>query len=358
MRNQKIQDLLIRESSYQEEMLHVVEPYLAGRERNYYLKSGVPEHPARRGLNRLLQGLPAAPLEEKRVFCVCYRADQPRGIVLISHGFCETAEKYKEAAYYFVRMGYHVFIPEHCGHGRSYRLTRDLSLVHVDRYERYVADLLHIAGAIHRGCPQLPLYLFGHSMGGGIAAATAAADHRLSRPSPHIRKLILNAPMIRPSTGNLPWRTARAIARVCCRYGKGKSYIPGHHPYQGPGVFEHSSSTCRPRYDYYQQKKLREPLFQTNAASCQWLYSAFRLYRHLIRRDWRQIGCPVALFQAEQDTLVSKEAQDKFVRRLNRRAGHVPALLIPIPGSRHEIFNSEDRVLADYWQRIFDFLEE
>lgn len=387
MRNQaqKIQDIMIHEDRYEEEMLHIVEPYLAGRERKFYLKSGVPQHPAKRGLNRLLRSLRVKPEEEQLLFCACYRADQPRGILLISHGFCETAEKYKEVIYYFLRMGYHVLLPEHCGHGRSYRLTTDPSLVHVDQYERYVADLLRIARAIRQSCPELPLYLYGHSMGGGIAAAAAAADGVFFRSgkkgcdAPCIRKLILTSPMIRPSTGKLPWRTARAIARAYCRTGRGESYVPGHHPYRGLESFEDSSSASRPRFDYYQQKKAREPKFQTSAASCQWVDSSFRLYRHLIQTGWRQISCPVALFQADREDLVSKKAQRNFIRRLNYRAKRLsarpnilpahpntpsvrpntlPARLIPIPGSKHEIFNSSDPVLAVYWQQVFDFLSE
>ena len=30
--------------------------------------------------------------------------------------------------------------PEHCGHGLSYRLTDDPSLVHLDRWNRYSRD--------------------------------------------------------------------------------------------------------------------------------------------------------------------------------------------------------------------------
>ena len=53
--------------------------------------------------------------------------DMPKGVVVISHGFTESAVKYDEVAYYFLKEGYHVYIPEHCGHGRSYRLTADPS---------------------------------------------------------------------------------------------------------------------------------------------------------------------------------------------------------------------------------------
>ena len=59
----------------------------------------------------------------KKIFCLSLHKKEAKGIILISHGFCESAEKYKELAWYFYQAGFTVYIPEHCGHGRSYRLT-------------------------------------------------------------------------------------------------------------------------------------------------------------------------------------------------------------------------------------------
>ena len=36
--------------------------------------------------------------------------DMPKGVVVISHGFTESAVKYDEVAYYFLKEGYHVYI--------------------------------------------------------------------------------------------------------------------------------------------------------------------------------------------------------------------------------------------------------
>ena len=137
---------ILKEQDYQEQMEHVVEPYLHSKERELWLER---EH-------------------GKQIYVRCYQAKKARGVVLISHGFTETSEKYKELIYYFLRGGYHVYIPEHCGHGRSYRLVEDPSLVHVDSYKRYVADLLFVARTAKKEHKNLKLYLFGHSMGGGI----------------------------------------------------------------------------------------------------------------------------------------------------------------------------------------------
>ena len=60
-------------------MQNGVEPYLAAHAEEFYWEreSGHPIHVLR------------------------YRAFRPRGVVVISHGFTENAEKYKEIVYYF-----------------------------------------------------------------------------------------------------------------------------------------------------------------------------------------------------------------------------------------------------------------
>ena len=69
-----------------------------------------------------------------------YPARKPKGVIIISHGFTEAAPKYDEMIYYFLKAGYHVYMPEHMGHGQSYRLTADSSLVHIDTWKRYVRE--------------------------------------------------------------------------------------------------------------------------------------------------------------------------------------------------------------------------
>ena len=114
---------VLQEKNYAERMQNGVEPYLAAHAEEFYWEreSGHPIHVLR------------------------YRAFRPRGVVVISHGFTENAEKYKEIVYYFIKEHFHVYLPEHCGHGKSYRLVEDPSLVYVDSYHRYVEDLLFVA---------------------------------------------------------------------------------------------------------------------------------------------------------------------------------------------------------------------
>ena len=287
---------------------------------------------------------------DQALYCVCYDADDPRGTVIISHGFTETAEKYLEPIYYFVKHGYNVIQPEHCGHGRSYRLVEDLSLVHVDRYERYVTDLLAVADEAKQRYPQMPLFLFGHSMGGGIAAAALSTQPKLFAGA------VLSSPMIRPLTGTIPWPVAKLLAKLLCRMGKAEQYVPGGHAFDGKERFEDSASTSRERFDYYQKKRNAQPLFQMSAASCGWMNETAKLSGYLTGKGWKQVQTPLLIFQAQDDAFVSAAEQDRFAEKV-KAAGKAPVKKLRVEGTKHEIFNSEDRVLQNYWKEIRMFLD-
>lgn len=330
MKREQLREILISEEDYAKAMDEVVTPYLEERMQAQYREREA----------------------GKKIFSVRALADESKGIVVLSHGYTETIEKHRETIYYFLRGGYHVFMHEHCGHGRSYRLCsdkEDLSLVFVDDYERYVEDLLFVSRMAAQEFSDLPLYLYGHSMGGGIAAAAAARAPEL------FSGVVLSSPMFRPSSAPLPWGLASLIAGAFCLLGKKESYVIGHHPYDGQEQFADSAGISEARFLYYQKKRDEEPLFQMNAGSFGWLWQTVRLYRFLMGKAWRDIACPVLVFQAEHETFVSNEEQERFVKKINeRREGS--AELVKVSGVKHEIFNSGMTVLEEYWSRIFSFL--
>ena len=239
VRRQAMQkNLIVPEENYGEIMLTQVEPYLEERTL-------------------------AFPLEREKgkiLACIRCRADSPKGVVVISHGYTESAEKYKEIIYYFVKEGYHVYMAEHCGHGKSYRLTEDPHLVHVDSYLRCVEDLLFVGQKAREENPDLTLFLYGHSMGGGIGAAAAAREPEL------FQKVILSSPMSRPLTGGAPWGLARAAVGLACALGRKGAYGNGR-PYDGKEKFEESASLSKERFEYYQEKRKRQPKLQMSGAS-------------------------------------------------------------------------------------------
>ena len=124
---------IIHENEYVYNMNDEIEPYLATHRQEGYIP-GAEDHLHRKDMGKV--GI---------IHVQRYLAEKPKGVIIISHGFTEAAPKYDEMIYYFLKAGYHVYMPEHMGHGQSYRLTADSSLVHIDTWKRYVRDFLKIS---------------------------------------------------------------------------------------------------------------------------------------------------------------------------------------------------------------------
>ena len=64
----------------------------------------------------------------------------------------------------------------------------------------------------------------------------------------------------------------------------------------------------------------------------------------------------ILLFQAEKDAFVSVRAIQKFAKKLQRK-GRTSCEYMYMPGSKHEIFGSDDETMQAYVERILSFLE-
>lgn len=307
---------LIPEQSLAETMQTAVEPYLAGLCTKGKLNSGL--------YYEYFQ-LPAA-----------------KGTVVISHGFTEASVKFHELIYYLLRAGFDCAVLDHRGHGFSVRETAEKNLVHITDFEQYVRDLHELVHTVV--VPgTAPMYLYGHSMGGCIAA------RYLEAYPADFKKAVLNAPMLGLQTGGLPEWLCLAIFSVPILLGRGDRRVFFHGEFQPDPPFETDCATSRARFDYYQSLRRQEPALQTSAASYSWAREAIRAGRRALA-EADQIQAPVLLFQAETDTLVTAQAQADFIRRVKN------GRLVRVPGSKHEIYRSENTVLAGYWKELLSFL--
>ena len=102
----------ITEEHYAEQMRNEVEPYLSARRES--------------GLDERVQG--------EAVYYEHYRADEPKGVIVISHGFTESIAKFAESIYYMLQAGFEVWGLDHRGHGRSFRANDNPYVVHTARF--------------------------------------------------------------------------------------------------------------------------------------------------------------------------------------------------------------------------------
>ena len=313
----------IQDENYAQQMQNEVEPYLAARRET--------------GLDERVQGQP-----------VCfehYRADAPKGVIVISHGFTESIAKFAESIYYMLQAGYEVWGLDHRGHGRSFRANDNPYVVHVDRFEDYVEDLRHLTEKrVKATAGELPIYLFCHSMGGCVGAWTIEQYPEL------FRKAVFSSPMLGLSFGKIPVPVAYAFATLKGLGEKGKEPLSPVTEFPKE-TYEDSASNSRPRFDWYYEKKLASVKLQTCAGSTRWGREAIRATWHVTSpKQIARIRIPVLLFQAEKDSYVRNDAQDAF-------AAKAPTCeLVKLPGLRHELYMNGGEGLREYWEKIFAFL--
>lgn len=315
-------------ADFKQEMEQVIEPYLNQYRTEFWMERE----------------------EGKKLHCLSYKLEAPKGVIVYCHGFTENEEKCKESIYCLLKGNYSVYFVDHCGHGFSYRLVEDLSKVHVDSFDRYLDDFITFAKRAKEENPDLPFYLFGHSMGGGVAACVIAKEPEL------FQKTVLASPMIRPNTGKNPWFVVKAVAKLKCMTGHGDEYIMGHGPYQGKGPLDRSSCMRDDKNEYYADIKDQEPMFQTCGGSYGWMNAAVQIYDYLMKEAPKKIKIPVMLFQAENELLVSNDEQIHFIRKL-RKAGLKTAKLVKVPNAKHEIFNGDEHTRKAFWRMVIRFFD-
>jgi lysophospholipase len=290
--------------------------------------------------------------ENQTIYCESYRSDNPRGIVVISHGFTEFCNRYREVIYYFLEAGYHVYMPEHQGHGRSFRpylnnANPDYSLTHIDNFNEYVDDLHFVISSLILPIKgNLPLYLYAHSMGGCIATLY------LEQHPTIFKKAVLNAPMLEINFGSVPSTIAYGLSKTMCSIGQSHHYALGQLPFNQTPNFKNSGNTSYSRYQYVFSQALSDEKFQNSGASYGWLYEGLKATKKALSPEaCQKIKLPILLFSAGNDTFVKTRGQLQFLEQV----GH--GTFVFVKNAKHEIFLSETPVLEKYWGMIFDFLE-
>jgi len=116
---------------------------------------------------------------------------QPKGGVVgslfLCHGFGEHLGWYDGLAQQVADMGLLVFGHDHQGHGRS-----EGKRAFVETVDDYVQDVLLHCGEVKAEYPGLPMFIYGHSMGGMITVSTVI------RNSSFFQGMILEGPLIIP----------------------------------------------------------------------------------------------------------------------------------------------------------------
>lgn len=102
---------------------------------------------------------------------LCWLPDHSDQALVIAHGMAEHAERYEPLAQWLNERGTAVYAIQHRGHGPH---CPSESLGHYadqEGWQKVIDDLSRVIQHAHEDYPDLPLSLFGHSMGSFIAQA-------------------------------------------------------------------------------------------------------------------------------------------------------------------------------------------
>ena len=118
-----------------------------------------------------------SPCDGLTLDCVEYAPVQDAKAVLqMAHGMCEYKERYLPLMEYLASNGYICIMNDHRGHGKSVKSDHDLGFFYEPGGEGVIRDMLALTDWIREKYPDLPLLMFGHSMG-SFAVRTYIKEH-------------------------------------------------------------------------------------------------------------------------------------------------------------------------------------
>lgn len=89
----------------------------------------------------------------------------PRAAVQIAHGAAEHSQRYERFASALTGAGFIVYANDHRGHGQTAATPDRAGVAGPDGWNGMVRDLHQLSDIIREEHPNLPLFLFGHSLG-------------------------------------------------------------------------------------------------------------------------------------------------------------------------------------------------
>lgn len=259
--------------------------------------------------------------------------------LVLCHGRTEFLEKYAETIGELTARGFEVWSMDWRGQGASDRMLKNPHKGHIDRFDRYLADLAWFFDTVigaHGG----GTVLMAHSMGGHITLR--AVLEGIVKPD----RFILSAPMVDLPMRGVGRSATSGLSRVMTGIGLGGQYVFGKGDYDPDRMtFDGNPLTGdRKRFDAIHTAIAANPAVALGGPTFGWLNAALRSID--ILQDLSRVSprtCPILLYTALADTVVSVSAQTAI-------AGALPDCeQIQIADARHEILHETDAIRDQFW---------
>jgi alpha-beta hydrolase superfamily lysophospholipase len=261
------------------------------------------------GSGQLLELPLTSPVDGLKLYAAEWQTTKsPVGVVCLVHGMGEHQGRQAAIVRPLNEAGFNVLVYDQRGHGRSDgKRGHSPSITHLTR------DTEAVLAEARRRYPTLPLFLYGHSMGGNVAVNYAL------RHESELAGLVLSSPWLRLSFQPPKWKVklGRAIGRIWPTFtqsaglASGALYRPGH-------------PNAAPSKDEWSHGSITAAMFVSMTDSGEWaIQEASRLHM------------PLLLTHGTADRITSIDAS----RELMERADHSSSTFMPIEGGYHELYH-------------------
>jgi alpha-beta hydrolase superfamily lysophospholipase len=131
-----------------------------------------------------------------RLFGKIFSTDEPKAVLVVVHGFGEHIDRYQDFASFFASTGIVTIGVDLRGHGRSEGLKG-----HAPSRDKLLGDIEELLKSARSDYTDIPIFLFGHSMGGGLVL-----NYAISRNTNEISGVIASAPWVKLAFDPPAWK--------------------------------------------------------------------------------------------------------------------------------------------------------
>jgi len=239
----------------------------------------------------------------------------PLGLVYISHGYGEHMGYYHQLGKALAEAGLFVFGHDHEGHGKS-----DGERVNIPDFQIYVDDVFQDIQNQKQVYSGLPVFLFGHSMGGTIALLAVMEKRHF------FQGLVLTGPLVRSdNTHGVLSPVNRVLAKVMTVISPS---------FQAGGVIEPSEVTSN-QVVIKQIKK--DNLFWKGQYKARHTHASFRALDK-VNSQFGKVVTPFLVLHGLEDTITQPEGSKALVAGARSRDKQ----LVTLARKKHHLIQETD----------------
>lgn len=285
--------------------------------------------------------------------CLVYLPDfTPKGIVQIEHGMCEHKERYEEFMSFLCERGYVAACHDHRGHGDSVRTQEDWGWFGDTTGEAIVDDAVQFTKHLKEKYPDIPVTLFGHSMGSMVVRCYIQKQEKL------IDKLIVCGSPSKNPLAPIAVGLAKIIGffKGTRHRSKTLTYLStgkGDERFQGEGKCAWLSKNRANVEAYLQNPKCRYKF------TCNGFENLFHLMANTYdkkRYAVENAALPIHFVAGADDPVIESEKQWNDAVDFMRSLGYEKVTGKLYEGLRHEILQEEER--GQVFDDLLSFIEE